>query len=117
MARVGYEVSSVVPPPGTSRMVTGIGRVIEEHLARLRNNPGLNLRVVGAFAEDWNPVVTSIATERWAAHSCVPPIASLRTLRLSLRSAKLPPICSIASKSGRIEVRTPLAFAGGLCCS
>lgn len=81
MARVGYEVSSVVPPPGTSRMVTGIGRVIEEHLARLRNNPGLNLRVVGAFAEDWNPVVTSIATERWAAHSCVPPIASLRTFK------------------------------------
>ena len=81
MARVGYEVSSVVPPPGTSRMVTGIGRVIEEHLARLRSNPGLNLRVVGAFAEDWNPVVTSIATERWAAHSCVPPIASLRTFK------------------------------------
>ena len=81
MARVAYEVSSVVPPPGTSRMVTGIGRVIEEHLARLRKNPSLSLRVVGAFAEDWNPVVTSIATERWAALSCVPPIASLRTFK------------------------------------
>jgi glycosyltransferase involved in cell wall biosynthesis len=81
MARVAYEVSSVVPPPGTSHMVTGIGRVIEEHLARLRKNSSLNLRVVGAFAEDWNPVVTSIATERWAALSCVPPIASLRTFK------------------------------------
>jgi glycosyltransferase involved in cell wall biosynthesis len=81
MVRVAYDVSSVVPPPGTSRMVTGIGRVIEEHLARLRNNPSLNLRVVGAFAEDWNPVVTSIAAEHWAARSCVPPVASLRTFK------------------------------------
>jgi glycosyltransferase involved in cell wall biosynthesis len=79
--RVAYDVSSLVPPPGTSRMVTGIGRVIEEHLARLRKNPSLDLKVVGAFADDWNPVVTSIATERWAALSCVPPVASLRTFK------------------------------------
>jgi glycosyltransferase involved in cell wall biosynthesis len=62
-------------------MLTGIGRVIEEHLARVRKNPSLDVKVVGAFADDWNPVVTSIATERWSALSCVPPIASLRTFR------------------------------------
>jgi glycosyltransferase involved in cell wall biosynthesis len=81
MVRVAYDVSSVVPPPGGARIVTGIGRVIEEHLACLRKNPALDVKVVGAFGQDWNPVVTSICTERWAAFTCKPPIASLRTFK------------------------------------
>lgn len=81
MVRVAYDVSSVVPPPGTTRIVTGIGRVIEEHLACLRKNPALDVKVVGAFGGDWNPVVTSISAERWAALTCQPPVPSLRTFK------------------------------------
>ena len=79
--RVAYDVSSVVPAPGTTRVVTGIGRVIEEHLACLRKNPALDVKAVGAFGEDWNPVTTSIAAERWAAFTCKPPIPCLRTFK------------------------------------
>jgi glycosyltransferase involved in cell wall biosynthesis len=81
MVRVAYDVSSVVPPPGTTRIVTGIGRVIEEHLTWLRRNPALDVRAIGAFGEDWNPVTTSMATERWAAFTCQPPVPSLRTFK------------------------------------
>ena len=82
MVRVAYDVSSVVPPPGATRIVTGIGRVIEEHLARLRKNPALDMKAVGGFGGDWNPVTTSIAAERWAAFTCEPPIPSLRTFKI-----------------------------------
>lgn len=81
MVRVAYDVSSVVPLPGTTRIVTGIGRVIEEHLACLRKNPALDVKVIGAFGEDWNPVTTSISAERWAAFTCEPPIPCLRTFK------------------------------------
>ncbi len=81
MLRVAYDVSSVVPAPGGKAVVTGIGRVIEEHLACLRKNPALDIKVVGAFGGDWNPVITSLCTERWAANSCVPPVECLRTFR------------------------------------
>jgi glycosyltransferase involved in cell wall biosynthesis len=81
MVRVAYDVSSVAPLPGATPIVTGIGRVIEEHLACLRKNPGLDVKVIGAFGEDWNPVITSISAERWAAFTCQPPIECLRTFK------------------------------------
>ena len=88
MLRVAYDVSSVVPSPGGKRVVTGIGRVIEEHLASLRKNPALSIKVVGAFGGDWNPIITSLSSERWAASACAPPIPSLRTFRARAKIAE-----------------------------
>ena len=81
MVRVAYEVSSVAPPPGAARVITGIGRVIEEQLACLRNNPSLDVKVIGGSGGDWNPVITSVSAERWAALICKPPIPCLRAFK------------------------------------
>jgi glycosyltransferase involved in cell wall biosynthesis len=81
MIRVAYDVSSVAPPPGATRMVTGIGRVIEEQLACLRKNPDLQMKAIGGFGQDWNPVITSLSAERWAKLICQPPIARLQSFR------------------------------------
>jgi glycosyltransferase involved in cell wall biosynthesis len=88
MLRVAYDVSSVVPSPGAEKIVTGIGRVIEEHLACLRKSPALDIKVIGAFGGDWNPVITSLCTERWASHMCVPPVACLRAFATKAKIGK-----------------------------
>ena len=85
MIRVAYEVSSIVPTPGATRIVTGIGRVIEEQLACLRKNSGLDVKVIGGYGGDWNPVITSISAERWAAFTCKPPIGCLRAFKTKFK--------------------------------
>ena len=85
MIRVAYDVSSVAPRPGGTRVVTGIGRVIEEQLACLRNDSRLDVKVIGGFGGDWNPLITSISAERWAASICEPPIRSLRGFKTKSR--------------------------------
>ena len=66
MIRAAYDVSSIAPPPGGTWVITGIGRVIEEQLAHLRNNRLLDFAVVGGYGGDWNPIITSMSVERWA---------------------------------------------------
>ena len=81
MIRVAYDVSFAAPEPGEPAAITGVGRVIEELFKCLRVNPDLDLKVVGGFAGDWNPMVTSLAAKRWASKVVKPPIPSLRGYR------------------------------------
>jgi glycosyltransferase involved in cell wall biosynthesis len=101
MVRVAYDVSSVAPPPGATRVVTGIGRVIEEQLACLRKDSRLDVKVIGGSGGDWNPVITSISAERWAAFICEPPIPSLRAFKTRSKIGKV-----AASLLYRFEERT-----------
>lgn len=66
MIRVGFDVSFAAPKPGRPAVVTGVGRVIERVLINLREEPDLDVKAVGAFHGDWNPVSTSIMSQRWA---------------------------------------------------
>ncbi len=66
-------------------MMTGIGRVIEELLKALRGNPELDIKIVGGFAGDWNPMITSLAAKRWARRVAQPPVASLKGYRTRSR--------------------------------
>ena len=88
MIRVAYEVSSIAPPPGGTWVITGIGRVIEEQLAHLRNNRLLDFAVVGAYGGDWNPIITSMSVERWAAVVCKPPVRALSAFKTKSQLAK-----------------------------
>jgi glycosyltransferase involved in cell wall biosynthesis len=81
MIRVAYDVSFAAPEPGEPAAITGVGRVIEELFKCLRVNPDLDLKVVGGFAGDWNPMVTSLAAKRWACKVVKPPTPSLRGYR------------------------------------
>ena len=82
MVRVAFDVSFAAPQPGQRLVTTGIGRVIEELFKCLRTNPDLDLRIVGGFAGDWNPMITSLAARKWAStvvKSPVPSLAGYRT--------------------------------------
>ena len=81
MIRVAFDVSFNVPQPGMPAIVTGVGRVIEEQLRCLREIPDIDVQVVGGFGGDWNPMITSLATEKWARAVLKPPIKSLRAYR------------------------------------
>jgi glycosyltransferase involved in cell wall biosynthesis len=85
MIRVAYDVSFVAPEPGESVVITGVGRVIEELFKSLRVNPDLDLKIVGGFAGDWNPMVTSLAAKKWASRVVKPPIPSLKGYRTRSR--------------------------------
>ena len=85
MIRVAYDVSSIAPAPGGTWVITGIGRVIEEQLARLRANPLLDFKVVGGYGGDWNPIITSMSVDRWAAVVSKPPVRSLSTFKVKSR--------------------------------
>jgi glycosyltransferase involved in cell wall biosynthesis len=87
--RVAYDVSFAVPPPGGSRVITGVGRVIEELFKCLRVNPDLDLRVVGGFGGDWNPIITSLSAEKWAAEVAKPPSPSLKGYRVRSKLGEL----------------------------
>ena len=76
--RVAYDVSPVASFSGASKVVTGVGRIIEEQLWHLRRNPDLDIRITGGFGGDWNPVITCVFAQRWAATVPAPPIPSLR---------------------------------------
>jgi glycosyltransferase involved in cell wall biosynthesis len=89
MIRVAYDVSFAVPPPGESRVVTGVGRVIEELFKCLRVNPELDLKVVGGFGGDWNPMITSLSAEKWASAVVKPPNPSLRGYRVRSKLGEL----------------------------
>jgi glycosyltransferase involved in cell wall biosynthesis len=84
MIRVAFEVSFAAPEPGEPAVITGVGRVIEELLKCLRLNPDLDLKVVGGFAGDWNPMVTSLAAKKWASKVVKPRISSLSGYRRRL---------------------------------
>jgi len=82
MIRVAFDVSSAAPQPGQPPIITGVGRVIEELFKCLRTNRELDLRIVGGFAGDWNPMITSLAARKWAStvvKSAVPSLAGYRT--------------------------------------
>jgi glycosyltransferase involved in cell wall biosynthesis len=85
MIRVAYDVSFTVPPPGMPAIVTGVGRVIEEQLRCLRVDPDLDVRVVGGFGGDWNPVITSLSAEKWASTVLQPPMKALKGYRTRSR--------------------------------
>ena len=69
MIRVAYDVSFAVPPePGKPAIMTGVGRVIEELFKCLRVNPELDLKIVGGFAGDWNPMITSLSVKKLGLH-------------------------------------------------
>ena len=74
MIRVAYDVSFAVPEPGKPAIITGVGRVIEELFKCLRANPDLDLKVVGGFGGDWNPMITSLSAKKWASTVVKPPI-------------------------------------------
>jgi glycosyltransferase involved in cell wall biosynthesis len=89
MIRVAYDVSFAVPPPGKPAMVTGVGRVIEELFKYLRVNPELDLKVVGGFGGDWNPMITSLSAEKWASTVVKPPNSSLKGYRARSKLGEL----------------------------
>jgi glycosyltransferase involved in cell wall biosynthesis len=65
--RVSFDVSFAAGSAGRPRVVTGVGRVITELFQRLVQFPDLDVKAVGCFGNDWNPVSTSLLAERWAA--------------------------------------------------
>lgn len=77
MIRVGFDVSFAAPRPGASVAVTGVGRVIERVLVNLMQLPELDVRAVGCFQGDWNPVSTSILAERWTSSVTSNPKAAM----------------------------------------
>ena len=85
MIRVAFDVSFAAAGPGEPAVMTGVGRVIEELLKCLRVNPDVDLKVVGGFAGDWNPMVTSIAAKRWASNVVRPPVPALMGYRTRSR--------------------------------
>ena len=89
MIRVAYDVSFAAPEPGESAVITGVGRVIEELFKCLRINPDLDLKIVGGFAGDWNPMITSLAAKKWASTVVKPPIPSLKGYRTRSRLGEL----------------------------
>jgi glycosyltransferase involved in cell wall biosynthesis len=89
MIRVAYDVSFAVPPPGKPAIITGVGRVIEELLKCLRVNPELDLKVVGGFGGDWNPMITSLSVEKWASTVVKPPNPSLKGYRARSKLGEL----------------------------
>ncbi len=89
MIRVAYDVSFAVPPPGKPAMMTGVGRVIEELFKCLRLHPEVDLRVVGGFGGDWNPMITSLSVQDWASMVAKLPTASLAGYRTRSRLGEL----------------------------
>ena len=89
MIRVAYDVSFAAPEPGEPAVITGVGRVIEELFKCLRVNPDLDLKIVGGFAGDWNPMITSLAAKKWASTVVKPPIPSLKGYRTRSRLGEL----------------------------
>ncbi len=107
MIRVGFDVSFAAPRPGATSVVTGVGRVIERVLVNLRKLPDLDVRAVGCFQGDWNPVATSIMAERWTSSVISDPRAAMpayrsRTGLLSL----LAPVQLYLESKGRETVAT-----------
>jgi glycosyltransferase involved in cell wall biosynthesis len=89
MVRVAFDVSSAAPEPGQPSVVTGVGRVTEELFKCLRVNPDLDLKIVGGFAGDWNPMITSLAARKWASTVVKLPIPSLAGYRTRSRLGEL----------------------------
>ena len=89
MIRVAYDVSFAAPEPGERAVISGVGRVIEELFKCLRVNPDLDFKIVGGFAGDWNPMVTSLAAKKWASTVVKPPIPSLRGYRTRSRLGEI----------------------------
>jgi glycosyltransferase involved in cell wall biosynthesis len=85
MIRVAFDVSSAAPEPGQPSVVTGVGRVTEELFKCLRVNPDLDLKIVGGFAGDWNPMITSLAARKWASTVVKLPTPSLAGYRTRSR--------------------------------
>ncbi len=78
MIRIAYDVSAAVPYPGANPPASGIGRVIREVISRLVLIDGLQIRAVGCFGGDWNPISTSLRAEAWAQLATNPPVEALR---------------------------------------
>jgi len=88
MIRVACDVSFAAPLPGRQEVVTGVGRVIKELLLRLQQIPDLEVKAVGSFGGDWNPVSTSIQAQRWAAR-LTPRASSMPAYRSRLGLSRL----------------------------
>ena len=77
------------PEPGERAVTSGVRRVIKELFKCLRVNPDLDLKIVGGFAGDWNPMVTSLASRKWASTVVKSPVPSLAGYRTRSRLGEL----------------------------
>jgi glycosyltransferase involved in cell wall biosynthesis len=66
LIRVSMDVSFAAGTVNKPAPVTGVGRVIKELFTHLIQFQDLDLKAVGCFGNDWNPVATSYLAERWA---------------------------------------------------
>ncbi|EMI56488.1 glycosyltransferase family 4 protein [Rhodopirellula sallentina] len=89
MIRVGFDVSFAAPKPGRTAAVTGVGRVIESVLVNLREIPDLDVKAVGAFDGDWNPVSTSIMAQRWTSKAVSASRSSIPAYRSRMGFSKV----------------------------
>ncbi len=64
--RVSMDVSFAAGESGMDARVTGVGRVITELFKRLIDYQGIDLKAIGCFGGDWNPISTSLNAQRWA---------------------------------------------------
>lgn len=64
--RVSMDVSFASGSGQTNQAVTGVGRVIKEVYQRLVTFQDLDVKAVGYFANDWNPISTSVLAQKWA---------------------------------------------------